>query len=202
MSSLQQRYNILQGRQQALQEAWGSKKNKLTELQIEVEDTSKARWVLTEVAKLTQERFKERTENLVTLALRSVFPERDFKFTLVFEQKRNRFVVRPVIMEGDNEFSFEDDQGGSIVDIVSFAFRIVLWSLEKPRSRPLFWLDEPDKNMGEGEYLQRSMRVKKELAEKLGLQIVMISHKSGQIEEANKAFRVVMEDKISKVSEV
>ena len=50
------------------------------------------------------------------------------------ERKRNKLECRPVVMEGDYEYTAKDEMGGGIIDIISFAFRVVLWSLESPLS--------------------------------------------------------------------
>ena len=65
----------------------------------ELEDLIKARYIIIEVAKLTQDKFKERVEGLITLALQSVFPmhvlvslDRQYahsKSTLTYESRSN-----------------------------------------------------------------------------------------------------------------
>ena len=68
------------------------------------------------------------------MAIRSVF-DRPFRFVLNFERKHNKLAIQPVVMEGENEYVPKEDMGGGVLDIIGFALRVVLWSLEKPRSR-------------------------------------------------------------------
>jgi len=138
----------------------------------------KARWVLSEVAKLTQERFKERVESLVTMAIQSVF-ERPFGFELIFERKRNKLECKPIVYEmvGNKKVVYEDpkdDVGGSAIDIISFALRIVLWHLEKPSSRNVIILDEPMKNMGR--LVGLGGQVLREVSHKLKFQLIIVTH--------------------------
>lgn len=152
-------------------------------------DLIKARWVITEVTRLTQKRFKQRVESLITMVIRSVF-NRDFEFELVMERKRNKLECRPVIKENGNEFDPKFERGGGLIDVISFAFRIVLWSLEKPRSRNVFVLDEPFRFIGKGEMLKRVGKMLKELSEKLDFQIIMVTHEKQLEIVADKIFEV------------
>lgn len=156
-------------------------------------DLIKARFVITEVTKLTQERFKLRVESLITMVIRSVF-DRDFEFELIMERKRNKFECRPIIKENGNEFDPKFDRGGGLIDVISFAFRLVLWNLEKPRSRNVFILDEPFRFIGKGEMLERVGVMLKELSEKLNFQVIMITHEKQLENIADKVFQVSYKD--------
>jgi len=156
-----------------------------------VEKKIKARWILTEVATITQKRFKEKVENLVTMAIRSVF-DRPFQFVLEFERKRNKMECQPEIREvvnGRNRvFDPAEDMGGGIVDIISFALRVVLWSLEKPRSRNVIVLDEPMKNLGK--LVTLAGQILKEISHKLDFQLIVITHEDELIEIADRAYYI------------
>ena len=198
MDKLKDRYNSLLGKIELLKSQKESKKQNLKSLKIEYEDLSKARFVISEVAKLTQERFQKRVESLVTMAIKSVF-NRDFEFKLIFEKKRNKFECRPVLIENGEEFSPEDDRGGAVIDIISFAFRVVLWSLENPRSRNVFILDEPMKNLGKGEMLERTGRMLKEISHRLGFQLILITHEVQLAGIADRTFMVSYDGEVSSV---
>jgi len=133
----------------------------------------KARYILSEVARLTQENFQAKVEGLITMAIQSVF-ERDFQFKLILERKRNKLECRPVIIENDHEYSPEKDMGGGLIDVISFAWRIVSWSMERPRSRNVIVLDEPLKNMGD--LVSLGGKMLKEISEKLNIQLIIITH--------------------------
>lgn len=153
-----------------------------------VEDLIKARWVLTEVQKITQSKFKERVESLVTLAIRSVFGP-VYKFVLEFERKRNKLECTPVVMEGQDRYSPKDDEGGSLVDIIALAFRIVLLSLEKPKSRPTIFLDEPMKNMGD--MIDLGGKVLREISHKLKFQLIIITHSKELMAIGDRVYEVI-----------
>lgn len=152
-----------------------------------------ARKILSEASRLTQEQVKNRIENLVTLALKSVWPDRDYKFIVNVEIKRNKSEVELLVQEGDKEpYIPKEDQGGGILDIISFALRIVLWAMEKPRSRNVFILDEPMK--WTGVLAVRAGEMIKEISKKLGIQIIMVTHDIELAEIADKAWKVDFKD--------
>jgi len=169
------KYEKLKSERNLLQ---NQKKERLTfldQIKSKHENYTKARWVLSKVAEQTQLRFKEKVESLVTMAIQSVF-DRPFQFILIFEQKRNKFECRPVVMEGDIEYVPKDDMGGGIIDIISFALRVVLWSLQKPKTRNILILDEPMKYVGKGDLLDRAGNMIREISHRLGLQLLLVTH--------------------------
>ena len=188
MNNFREKLNEALGKRDLLEAQKSVKIKNFKQIEILYTDLIKARWVLAEVTKLTQERFKQRVESLITMVIRSVF-NRDFEFELIMERKRNKFECRPVIKEKGNEFDLRFDRGGGLIDIISFAFRIVLWSLEKPRTRNTFILDEPFRFLGKS-MLKRVGVVLKELAEKLNFQIIMVTHEKELENIADKVFYV------------
>lgn len=152
-----------------------------------IELHEKARQVINEAAKNTQQFFKAQVETLVTTAIRTVF-DRPFEFKLIFEEKRNKIEARPVIKEGENEYDPKDEMGGGIIDIISFALRVVLWSLQTNRTRNVFILDEPFK--WTGALMVKAGMMLKELSDKLGIQVIMITHDDELMDISDKTWIV------------
>jgi DNA repair exonuclease SbcCD ATPase subunit len=201
IDELKRYYSRLEGQHTLLKQTQKEKRIELESITEEIEHNTKARWVLTEVAKLTQERFKKRVESLVTMAIRSVF-DRPFDFSLIFSRERNRFVCTPIITEGDNEYIPKDDMGGGIIDLISFAFRVVLWSLEQPRSRNIFILDEPMKFVGKGGLLMKAGQMIMEISHKLGFQVIMVTHEPELAAIADAAWLVEYKGGKSKITAI
>lgn len=189
LAELNTRYDRLSGEKDSLLKLIEKKNFELEDMVHRSEVFVKARWVLSEVARLTQERFKEKVETLVTTAIRAVF-DRPFKFVLEFERKRNKLECRPVIKEGDVEYVPKDDMGGGIIDVLSFALRVVMWSLQRPRTRNVIVLDEPMKYVGKGELLDRAGRMLREVSKGLGIQLILVTHEPQLIEIADRAYSV------------
>ena len=201
MQQLLQRYNKLSGRIEFLQSDLEIKEEQIDTKLILVDNLSKAQWILTEVQKMTQTRFKEKIESLVTMAMKSVY-DRPFGFELVFERKRDKMEIKPLIYEivnSQKEYydNAEDELGGGIVDICSLALRIVLWTMEAPRSRNVFILDEPGKNLGA--LISLFGQMLREISHKLNLQLIVITHEESLIEMADKAWEVTHDGRESHV---
>jgi DNA repair exonuclease SbcCD ATPase subunit len=188
MEAIIREFNLIKARRDILQESIDKKTKSVGELKEKVGDQIKARWVITEVAQQTQQRFKVKVESLVTMAIRSVF-DRPFEFSLEFERKYNKMTCRPVVKEEEKIYDDpEYDLGGGMLDIISFAFRIVLWSLENPRKRNVIILDEPMKNMGK--LIVFGGQVLKEISHKLNLQLIIITHEDELLEIGDRNFRI------------
>lgn len=163
----------------------------------DVEKHVKARWVVIEVARLTQQSFEEYIEKLVTMAIRSVF-DRDYKFLVDFEIKANRSECSLRVQEGDWEpFIPKEEQGGGMVDIIGNSLQPALWSLMEPRSRPTIFLDEPLKNMGD--LVELGGRMLREISHKAGIQFIINTHDPALVEIADRAFGFTYKDGYSEV---
>jgi DNA repair exonuclease SbcCD ATPase subunit len=186
------RFNNLKGRIDFLQDAIEKKEEQINSKLTFCDNLAKAQWILTEVQKKTQERFKEKIDPLVTAAIKAVY-ERPFGFELIFERKRDKMECKPMLYEviGKEKEYYDDPEnelGGGIIDICSIALRIVLWTMEKPRSRNFFLLDEPGKNLGALITLFGQMI--KEISHRMNLQFLIITHDDALIEVADRVWQV------------
>ena len=155
-------------------------------------DLNEAKWVLSEASNLTQSVVKESIESLVTIAITSVW-DRNYQFLCEFELKRNKPECLLRVQEGDQEpYLPEYDQGGSILDIISYALRIVLWSMEDPITMPVFYLDEPFKMVGSGtsEEVGRAIDMIKRTSKELGLQLIINTHEEEITAIADRGFTI------------
>ena len=155
---------------------------------VKYEQQIKAKFVLVEVSRQTQEQLKERIESLVNMCLKAVFPNRDYQFKALFEIKRNKMEVEFMVLEDGNELSPKDEMGGSILDIISLALKIILWSIEAPRSRPLIIMDEPFRFTGK--LVTKAIGIVKELSQKLGIQFIINTHSDEMIDIADRSWEV------------
>lgn len=150
--------------------------------------TEKARELLIAATAATQDQVRDFIEELVSLALQSVFGE-EYSFTLEFHERRGQSEMEPVIMWQDERLSPRDEVGGGVVDVASFALRLVLWALSAKRSAPVFLLDEPFKFLSK-DRTEAAADMLKGVAELLGIQIIMVSHDEGLVKAADKSWTV------------
>lgn len=150
------------------------------------------------VAKKTQDNLSLQLKSLINLALETCFPGQ-YTFDAQFVENRGKTELKFILIDNltgqvndDILYSF----GGGLVDVVSLALRLCLYSLEK--SDNLIVLDEPFK------FLSVDLRPKaalllKELSYKLNLQFIIITHIPEIEEVADKLFKVQKVDGVSRV---
>ena len=159
------------------------------ELSEKLDNLLKARSVVQIVAEQTQKKLEYHISNLVSMALASVFPE-PYVFNLRFVQKRNKTEAELVFTKNGNETDdILNSGGGGVADIASIALRISLWSIKK--TRPTLILDESLKFLHSPEYQEKASQMLKEVSQKLGLQIIMVSDQKNLLEYADKVISVV-----------
>jgi DNA repair exonuclease SbcCD ATPase subunit len=153
------------------------------------DDLTTARWILSEASRVTQMQFKSFVESLVTLAIQTVFPEEGYKFLVEFGLKANRSEINLLVQQGDKDPYYpEEEQGGGLLDIISFALRIVLYELEKPISRNVLLLDEPFRFCGALTPL--AIQMMKEISTRLNIQMIIVTHDSRLSDLADRVWQV------------
>lgn len=162
-----------------------------------------AQGIVQVVAQATQEKLQYHISELVSLALEAVF-EDPYTLHLDFVLKRNRSEAELTFSRGDGgKIHPMSASGGGTVDVAAFALRVCLWSLERPKSRPVLILDEPFKNINDpGKKLglhKKASKMVKQISEKLGVQIIMISLDEDLLDCADKVFHVGIRNGVSKV---
>jgi len=79
--------------------------------------------------------------------------------------------------------------GGGMMDVIAIAFRIVLWSIEVPRSRALLILDQPFPNCGS--LIVRAGAMAKELSQELKIQLLIITHEKKLAQIADRTWEFI-----------
>lgn len=148
--------------------------------------------VLTRCGEERQESVQRQVEVLVTHALRAIFEE-NLSFRLVPEVKGNRveisFVLRSVLDDGSQvDTPVLGARGGGMACVVGFVLRLVVLLLT-PGARRILFLDESF-GMVSADYEPRVAEFLREVADKAGVQIVLITHSSAYDDLADKAYRL------------
>jgi len=156
-----------------------------------------AQAVIQKVAQLTQEELKYHVSELVTLALAAVFDD-PYEFEVSFEQRRSQTECDLWFVRDGERVDPLTASGGGAVDVACFALRVALWSLKAHRTRPVLVLDEPLKFLKGDDLPEKGARMIREISERLGIQIIMISHQVEQIEFADRVFHVTKKGKSKK----
>ena len=172
---------------------------KKVELQESLETYEQAQVVIQNVAQQTQEELKYHVSELVTLALAAVFDD-PYEFEMEFVQKHNQTECNLWFVRDGERIDPLEASGGGAVDVACFALRVCLWSLQNPKNNEVLILDEPLKWLKGGDLPEKGMRMIKEVSEKLGLQVLMISHIPDQIESADAVHSITLRKGVSFVT--
>lgn len=164
--------------------------------------SERAQIIIQEVAKRTQEKIKFHIEDVVGLAISSIFGDQ-YNFELDFVVKRNKTECDMFLVDEEgNRFNPVDDNGGGVVDLVCFALRISLWNLQKRgKKNNTIILDETFKHLSKDNIDNVSLLMK-ELSDKLNIQFILVTHIPEFSEVADKVFEVKKIKRESKIFEI
>ena len=151
----------------------------------------RAKLVIQNAAQRCQQSLAYHVSELSTLALAHVFGEEGYSLVLRFDCKRGRTEAVLLLMDKEgHEFEPLEETGGGIWDVVSFALRISLWSLKKPRNRPTIVLDEPGRNLRGQRNQERLTSLITDISHRLKIQFICVFQESWGAEFADRIFHV------------
>ena len=175
------------------------KEKEYNELKEQNENLKKARLLVAEAGKCTQSYLKSYIEEMTTTALQAVFEE-DYQFIIDFDIKRNKVEAKISLKLRGEETDPKDSCGWGVLDVASFALRVVLWSIENPKSSNVIILDECFKFL-HGK-MENASQLLKKLSKDLNIQFIIVSQLDELTQYADKAFIVTHNGKFSEVKEI
>ncbi|ETR67494.1 MAG: chromosome segregation ATPase [Candidatus Magnetoglobus multicellularis str. Araruama] len=182
-------YFKLVGEKNALQRELKMKESNLEHLQNVSHWVVDAQMWLQKVALDEQNDIKFNIENIVNMALSTVFDD-PYTFHIEFNIKHNKTEATLFLEKWNKRFNPAKDNGGGVVDIVSFALRIAMFKIHTPQLGNTMILDEPFKWISE-EYKERAFTLLKNISEKLELQFIVVTHDTELKEYADTMYRII-----------
>lgn len=156
---------------------------------------------LNSFADARQQVVQEKVEQLVTHGLRTIFEDETLSFHMISEQRASRtevtFHLRSMMGDQVVETPILDARGGGVAAVIGFLLRLVLLLL-RGSERPLLVLDEVWAQLS-AEYEPRMGQFAKELSERTGVQIILVTHSPIYASYADKVYRVALKDGVSLV---
>jgi len=187
---LEERISIVTNRAVFLQGKKDSIDERVKELTSEVESIKKTVGILektTKVLSLLEEKMIQKDlkdiDNLVNYGLKVVFPDRDLRFESTMVPMGNKMVVDFATYDKGKKISA--DAFGSVSVIESLILRTI--SLMKTNTFKMLLLDETFGAL-DGDYVQQLGLLLKTLAEKAGLDILLVSF-NGLLSDADTLLR-------------
>lgn len=186
--------NKSKGSLHLLKKQLAEKEEKLKKVSKRTVAIEEAQTIIQITAKETQENLRYHIEDVVQLALDCCFPDR-YEFIVNFTIKRGRTEADLSLLDENGvKVNPMDAAGGGVVDIVSFALRIALWSLSKNEN--VIILDEPFKFLSK-DLIPKGAEIIKELSEKMNIQFIIVTHIPELAELSNTVYNVLLKDGIS-----
>ncbi len=169
-------------------------------LTAQVEDYRHVAALLTTIGENRQADAQKVIETLVTQGLQTIFGD-DLTFHLVPAVRANRpeidFVVRSRIDNTTVDTPVLDARGGGLTAVVGCLLRIVVLLLSGRRDTPLI-LDETFAHVS-AEYEPRLGEFLRELVDKTGIQIIMVTHSEAFTDLADTRYRFHLVNGVTKV---
>ncbi len=154
--------------------------------------TEEAQALLQLVAEKTQSLIRYHVTELGSTALEAVFGG-DIRLGLEFRQNSGKTIADIFFLRGPGGKPVDplgSDSGGAS-DIAAMALRCSLWSLKKPRTRPVMVLDEPLKNINDDtrKMHRKAAEMIQLISKKLRMQFLIITALPELEEVADKVFK-------------
>lgn len=132
-------------------------------------------------------------EDLLTEGLRAVFEDQDLSVRADVDIQRGKVAVELVTIQRHSDGTVSeglsrDAFGGAVTTVQSVLLRTIV--IVRRRLRPVMFLDESLPAF-DANYVNNMGVFLRILCEKIGMDILLVSHNPAMIEAANKAYRIV-----------
>lgn len=198
IQNFRQKLERKKGQQNQVQRDLQSAQEQAEKISSDIKDTQQAQIIIRVVAQKTQQELEYRLSEIVSLALATIFDD-PYRLKVAFEIRRGKTECDLLFEKHGEIFDPLISSGGGPIDIAAMALRITIWTMTQPRTNNVLLLDEPWKFVSK-EYQQKASIMLNELAKKLKLQIIMVSHSETLIEGADKIFNVTIVNNISQIA--
>lgn len=151
--------------------------------------------ILLEAIKIINDRFKQKLESISTNIVQKVF-QRNIKIKVEYSEKSYGVETKIKIIENDIELDFEDDMGGSIIEVISLITRLILREMSVTKLRNTIILDEPFN--WAGDLITLIAKIIKEFSK--NIQFIILTHDERLEDIADRIYKVERQFNISKVT--
>lgn len=180
------------GRARAVKERGLKTQDEVALLTAERAVYERAAALLGSIGEERQQAAQRQVEALVTRGLQTVFSE-EYSFhieqSMYGARPEVNFLVRSTLSDGKViETDVLSSRGGGLASVVGFLLRVVISLLSRKAEETVFFLDETF-GMLSKEYEGRMAEFIRELADKTGLQFVLVTHSDAYSDLADKRYR-------------
>lgn len=169
----------------------------ITRLQEEIAVLDKTSGVLNSIGEERQLKAQDTIEQLVTRGLQQIFDD-TLSFHIIQTVRAKtasvEFVVRTTLSDGGLvDTPVMDARGGGLAATIGFLLRVVILLLKRESEGNILILDETFAHVS-AEYLPNVAAFLRELVDRTGVQIIMVTHQDELTEDADVVYRFHTED--------
>ncbi len=170
------------------------------ELERQVSFSEQAQIIIQLIARQTQKQLEYRVGELVSLAQASVFDDPwSLKLDFVLRRGKTECDLHWQKSDGRGSGDIRYGGGGGEADVAALGLQFAMWSLQRPRTRNVMFMDEPARFLKGGDLPERGALMIKSISQSLELQMLIVSHIPDQIEGADRIFECVNKGGITQV---
>ena len=156
--------------------------------------------LLQKTSDYARSQMKQTIEYIVTNALQVVFNQ-ELRFEVELGTRAGAPTAEFYVVDNLGlRYKPMDARGGGLVDVISTALRLSILELYQPKIQGPVILDEPGK-MISAEYASNFAYFLKEYCQRIGRQVIMITHNSALAEIADKSIQVSIKNGVSEVKD-
>src|ERR1035437_4215210 len=198
--SAEAKLQYLEGQREALTVQLAENNLRLQSIIVEEDTFLKAGSLLQSVSEKTRDASIDKIQNIVTSALQEVLDNTHIEFVILFENKRNAVSVEFRIRDNlvGTDIDVINGEAGGLKNVISTILRLVIIDLHSPAITGPIVLDEVGANISV-EYQPRFGKFVKDYSRMIGRQIILVSHSTSVMIEADKEIRLSQVGGVSKV---
>lgn len=186
LNNIKSRIDKIDGFYQALKSQEKNLSEEIVLLKKKVELLTKASIVIKHLLDIMVTDEINKMAGLVTYGLKTIFDDQDLAFKPVISKKNDRICIDFKTLNNNIEADF-GTYGGSVAVIESFLLRVIC--MLKMNLARLMLLDETFASVGY-EYIPNTSKLIGELSNKLGLDVLLVTHQPEFKNFANKVYRL------------
>lgn len=136
----------------------------------------------------------KKMDQLVTYGLKTVYPEKDIEFRSEIDEYRDKLRILLKTFYNGKEVSSNSFSSVSVIE--SFLLRLIC--ILKLKKAPLMLMDETFPAVDTG-YIENTSKLLRQLCDKLGIDLLAVTHITGLSESAKTSFRITPKIQLEKV---
>lgn len=179
----------VEGAHELLKSELEGKLSQLASAKVDQQAHLEALPIAVQVGQAYRELALKEVQDLISQALTAVF-ERPYECKLTQSVKRGQPEVAITVVDDGREMDPVSSMGGGIVDVISLAIRVVVWTLMPNRTDGVIILDEPARLVNSDSSVRNLGSLLRLLSDALAVQFIVVTNRPALSLGASRVFEV------------